>query len=47
MRLRTIERATFNAAWREKTLRGLFLAVSGNAGNAASRVAEFIHSKGS
>jgi peptide/nickel transport system substrate-binding protein len=47
VRLRPIERAAFNAAWHEKKLRGLFMAVSGNAGNAASRVAEFIYSKGS
>jgi peptide/nickel transport system substrate-binding protein len=47
VRLRTIERAAFNAAWQEKKLRGLFMAVSGNSGNAASRVAEFIYSKGS
>jgi peptide/nickel transport system substrate-binding protein len=45
--MRSIERAAFNAAWREKKLRGLFMAVSGNSGNAASRVAEFIYSKGS
>ena len=47
VRLRQMERAAFNAAWREKRLRGLFLAVSGNAGTAASRIAEFVHSKGS
>ena len=47
VKLRPIERAAFNAAWRDKKLRGLFLAVSGNAGNAASRVAEFVYSKGS
>ena len=29
------------AAWHEKKLRGLFMAVAGNSGNAASRVAEF------
>jgi peptide/nickel transport system substrate-binding protein len=46
VRLRTMERAAFNAAWQEKKLRGLFLAVSGNAGNAASRIAEFVHSRG-
>jgi peptide/nickel transport system substrate-binding protein len=46
VRMRSIERAAFNAAWHEKKLRGLFMAVSGNSGNAASRVAEFIYSKG-
>src|SRR5437773_8554252 len=45
-RLRPIERAAFNAAWRDKKLRGLFLAVSGNSGNAATRIAEFVYSKG-
>ncbi len=47
LRMRSIERAAFNTAWREKKLRGLFMAVSGNSGNAASRVAEFIYSRGS
>ena len=47
VRLRPLERAAFNAAWREKKLRGLFLAVAGNSGNAATRVAEFIDSRGS
>jgi peptide/nickel transport system substrate-binding protein len=47
IRLRPIERAAFNAAWHAKKLRGLFMAVAGNSGNAASRVAEFIYSKGS
>jgi peptide/nickel transport system substrate-binding protein len=46
MRLRPIERAAFNAAWHEKKLRGLFMVVSGNSGNAATRAAEFISSKG-
>jgi peptide/nickel transport system substrate-binding protein len=47
VRIRTMERAAFLAAWREKKLHGLFLVAVGNSGNAASRVAEFIHSKGS
>jgi ABC-type transport system substrate-binding protein len=47
VRLRPMERAAFYAAWREKKLRGLFLTAVGNAGNAASRVQEFIQSKGS
>jgi peptide/nickel transport system substrate-binding protein len=45
-KLRPIERAAFNAAWRDRKLRGLFLALSGNAGNAATRLAEFVYSKG-
>jgi len=41
-----MERAAFYAAWREKKLRGLFLVGVGNSGNAASRVQEFMYSKG-
>ena len=41
-----MERAAFYAAWREKKLRGLFITAVGNSGNAASRVQEFISSKG-
>ncbi len=47
VKMRTIERAAFYAAWREKKLRGLFLTAVGNSGNAASRVEAFIYSKGS
>jgi peptide/nickel transport system substrate-binding protein len=47
MKIRTMERATFLSAWREKKLRGLFLVAVGNSGNAASRVESFIYSKGS
>jgi len=46
-RMRPMERATFYATWREKKLRGLFMTAAGNSGNAASRVQEFIQSKGS
>ena len=46
VKIRTMERATFYSAWREKKLRGLFMVAAGNSGNAASRVAEFMHSKG-
>ena len=45
-RLRTTERAAFLTAWREKKLRGIFMTAVGNSGNAASRVAEFIYSRG-
>jgi peptide/nickel transport system substrate-binding protein len=45
-RMRTMERAAFYAAWKEKNLGGLFITGSGQAGNAASRVEVFIHSKG-
>ena len=46
VKLRTMERAAFLSAWREKKLRGLFLTSSGAAGNAATRVETFIYSKG-
>ena len=46
-KMRTMERAAFLSAWREKKLRGLFLAAVGNSGNAASRVEAFFYSKGS
>jgi peptide/nickel transport system substrate-binding protein len=47
VKMRPMERAAFYAAWREKKLRGLFITGVGNSGNAASRVQEFIYSKGS
>ena len=47
VRMAQMERAAFYAAWREKKLRGLFITGVGNSGNAASRVQEFISSKGS
>jgi len=47
VRLRQMERAAFYAAWQEKKLRGLFMTGAGNSGNAASRVEEFMQSKGS
>jgi peptide/nickel transport system substrate-binding protein len=46
MRMRSMERAAFYSAWKEKKLRGLFLTAVGNSGNAASRVESFIQSKG-
>jgi peptide/nickel transport system substrate-binding protein len=47
MKMRPMERATFYAAWREKKIRGVFMTAVGNSGNAASRVQEFMYSKGS
>jgi peptide/nickel transport system substrate-binding protein len=47
VRMRPMERAAFYASWRDKKLRGLFMTAVGNSGNAASRVQEFIQSKGS
>ena len=46
VRMRTMERATFLTAWREKKLRGLFIAAVGTAGNAATRAEAFICSQG-
>jgi peptide/nickel transport system substrate-binding protein len=46
VKLRTMERAAFLSAWREKKLRGVFLTSAGAAGNAATRVETFIYSKG-
>jgi ABC-type transport system substrate-binding protein len=45
-KMRTMERASFSAAMREKKLQGLILNVSGSLGNAATRVETFIYSKG-
>jgi peptide/nickel transport system substrate-binding protein len=47
VRMRTMDRAAFLTAWREKKLRGVLLAAVGTAGNAASRVATFMCSQGS
>jgi len=47
VKMRPLERAAFYSAWREKKLRPLFITGVGNSGNAASRVQEFIFSKGS
>jgi peptide/nickel transport system substrate-binding protein len=46
MKIRPMERAAFYAAWREKKIRGVFLTAVGNSGNAASRVEQFIQSRG-
>jgi peptide/nickel transport system substrate-binding protein len=46
VKMRLMERAAFYAAWRERKLPSLFITGAGAAGNAASRVAEFIYSKG-
>ncbi len=45
-KMRTMERATFLTAWRERKLRGLFMAAVGNSGNAATRAEAFMYSKG-
>lgn len=46
VRMRTMERAPFLTAWREKKLRGVFLTASGISGNAATRVEAFMCSTG-
>jgi peptide/nickel transport system substrate-binding protein len=46
VKMRTMERATFYADWREKKLRGLFVTASGASGNAATRVEAFIYTQG-
>jgi len=46
VRMRTMERATFLSAWRDKKLRGVFLAAVGASGNAATRAEGFMYSKG-
>jgi peptide/nickel transport system substrate-binding protein len=45
-RMRTMERAAFYTAWKEKKLQGLFMPGAGISGNAATRVESFIYSKG-
>jgi peptide/nickel transport system substrate-binding protein len=44
--VRTMERATFLAQWREKKLRGLLIGATGAAGNAAARLEPFVTKNG-
>jgi hypothetical protein len=46
VRMRTLERAAFLSAWREKKFRGLAVVAVGTSGNAATRAGEFICSQG-
>jgi len=46
VKMRIMERGAFYIAWREKKLPGLFITGAGASGNAATRIAEFIYSKG-
>jgi peptide/nickel transport system substrate-binding protein len=46
VRLRTMERAAFLSAWRQKKLRGIFMTAVGASGNAATRIESFMYSKG-
>ena len=45
-RVRTMERAAFLAAWREKKLHGLLIGATGAAGNAAARLEPFVTKNG-
>jgi peptide/nickel transport system substrate-binding protein len=45
-KMRTMERASFMAAWREKRLKGILMVASGAAGNAATRIETFVASSG-
>src|SRR5256884_5515276 len=44
-RVRTMERAAFLTAWREKKLRGVFVGATGSAGNASTRIEPFADRK--
>jgi peptide/nickel transport system substrate-binding protein len=46
LKMRQMERATFYANWTERKLHGVVMVGAGNSGNAASRVENFIQSKG-
>jgi peptide/nickel transport system substrate-binding protein len=46
VRVRTMERAAFLSAWRDKKLRGVFVGATGSAGNASTRIESFATSKG-
>src|SRR6266446_3475923 len=46
VRLRTMERATFLSAWRDKKLRGVIMTAVGASGSAATRAEAFMYSKG-
>ncbi|PYM25235.1 MAG: hypothetical protein DMD78_06950 [Candidatus Rokuibacteriota bacterium] len=45
-RLRTMERAAFLSAWRDKKLRGVFVGATGSAGNASTRIEAFATTRG-
>jgi peptide/nickel transport system substrate-binding protein len=46
VKMRSMERAAFLSAWREKKLRGVFMTAVGASGNAATRAEAFMYSKG-
>ncbi len=41
-RIRTMERASFQTAWRERKLKGVILGIAGAAGNAATRLEPYV-----
>ena len=45
-RVRTMERAAFLSAWKDKKLRGVFVGATGSAGNASTRIEAFATGKG-
>jgi len=45
-RMRTMERAAFLSAWRDKKLKGIFVGATGSAGNASTRIEAFATTKG-
>jgi peptide/nickel transport system substrate-binding protein len=45
-RVRTMERAAFLSAWRDKKLRGVFVGATGSAGNASTRIEAFATARG-
>jgi len=46
MRIRTMERAAFLSAYRDKKLKGVFVGATGSAGNASTRLESLVTSKG-
>src|SRR5262245_11331368 len=45
-RMRSMERAAFMTAWREKKMHGVVLTISGVSGNAATRLESFVTANG-
>ncbi len=45
-RIRTMERATLQAAWRERKLKGVIVGITGAAGNAATRLEAYVSREG-
>jgi peptide/nickel transport system substrate-binding protein len=45
-RVRTMERAAFLSAWKDRKLRGVFVGATGSAGNASTRIEAFATTKG-